>query len=250
MVHLQLYGRVCCALFLLCVLARPAAAAVVISELFYDADGGDSGLVFVELYGDPGLSLDGLVLEGINGSGGGVTHSVALSGAIPADGVFVLGDDDGGGATQVMNADMIAEFDPQNGPDSVVLRMGALVLDALGYGDFASALFAGEGSPAPDAGAGSSLARIAPWLDTDDNAVDFQVLATPTPGVVPAAPSAVPVPASLGLLLSGGLLLGGAARRRRRLDLSPVARDDAAHSRSHLPAHVPRSPQPAPHHRW
>lgn len=249
MVHLQSHGRAIGALLFLCFLARPSAAALVLSEVFYDAVGGDNGLVFVELFGDPGQSLDGLVLEGINGSGGGVTHSVALSGLMPADGVFVLADDDGSGATQVANADLIAEFDLQNGPDSVVLRMDAQVLDALGFGDFTSAIFAGEGTPAPDVAAGSSLARSAPWLDADDNAADFQVLATPTPGIVPLAPMAVPAPPALWLLLSGVALLGGLGRRRA-LDASGMARDDAAHRPSALRIHVPRPPQPASHHRW
>ena len=63
-------------------------------------------------------------------------------------------------------------FDFQNGPDSVVLRdaLGTAV-DALGYGIFAAGeVFAGEGSPAPDPAAGSSLARVFADVDTDDNA--------------------------------------------------------------------------------
>ncbi len=100
----------------------PARAFPLISELFYDGVGGDDGQSFVELYGTPGGSLDGLVLEGVNGSGGGVTVSIALSGVFPADGLFVLADVDGGGTTLVPGADGLADFDFQNGPDSVVLR--------------------------------------------------------------------------------------------------------------------------------
>ena len=55
---------------LLAVAPQGASAATLISEVFYDAVGSDNGLSFVELYGAPGSSLDGLFLEGINGSNG------------------------------------------------------------------------------------------------------------------------------------------------------------------------------------
>ena len=59
-------------------------ASTVISEVFYDATGSDSGLVFVELFGTPGTILDGLLLEGINGNNGAVYRSIALSGSNPS----------------------------------------------------------------------------------------------------------------------------------------------------------------------
>jgi hypothetical protein len=160
-----------------------AATPLLISEVFYDAVGSDDQQSFVELSGPPGASLVGLVLEGINGSGGGVTLTIPLSGVVPADGLFVVADRDGAGQTLVANADLLANFDFQNGPDSVVLRDGGTVLDALGYGVFgASLVFAGEGAPAPDPAAGSSLARVFADVDTGDNAADFEILAVPTPG--------------------------------------------------------------------
>jgi hypothetical protein len=92
-----------------------AAALPLISEVFYDAVGSDDGQSFVELYGTPGTDLSGLTIEGINGTGGAVTHSIALSGLIPADGLFVLADTFSGGGTAVANADLLASFDFQNG---------------------------------------------------------------------------------------------------------------------------------------
>lgn len=187
-------------------ISSAALARPVISELFYDAPGSDAGLVFAELFGTPGNSLDGLVLEGINGSGGTVYKTIPLRGVFPLDGVFVIGDDSGG-STAVANADFIADVDFQNGPDSVVLRDGAGVLDAVAYGSFGvEDAFAGEGSAAPAAPAGASIARFNPLLDSDDNGVDFVLLQAPTPGVVPAV-SAVPLPPSVVLFGSGLLSL-------------------------------------------
>lgn len=186
-----------------------AAALPVISEVLYDAPGSDDGFGFVELYGEPGASLEGLVLEGINGANGAAGPTVALSGVIPADGLFVVADRTGAGVTLVAGADLLANFDFQNGPDSVVLRSDVEVFDAVGYGAFgAGDVFAGEGSAAPDAPAGASLARLFADLDRDDNALDFEVSATPTPG---SAPLAVPEPALAGLLGLAGWWL----RQRR-----------------------------------
>ena len=191
--------------------AATVQAGTVISEVLYDAAGSDNGTVFVELFGAPGTLLDGLRLEGVNGTDGSTYLSVPLSGVIPADGIFVIGDDSGDGTSLVGPADLVADVDFQNGPDSVVLRGSGGVLDALGYGDFSLASFAGEGHAAPDAAAGQSLARFNPLLDSDDNLADFLVLDVPTPGAVPV--SAVPVPPAVLLFLSGMAGLAGIARR-------------------------------------
>jgi hypothetical protein len=190
------------------------SATPVISELFYDAVGSDTGLAFVELFGTPGDNLDGLVLEGVNGGTGSVYTSVTLSGVIPGTGVFVIGDDAGGGITSVTDADLVADVDYQNGPDSVVLRDAAGILDAVGYGSFgATDIFTGEGSAAPDPAGGSSIARANPLLDSDDNSIDFIVLTNPTPGSVPVV-SSVPVPAAVWLFGSGLVAMTSVARRR------------------------------------
>ena len=54
----------------LALVAPAAGAALLISEVLYDGVGSDNGLSFVELYGTPGSSLDGLFLEGVNGANG------------------------------------------------------------------------------------------------------------------------------------------------------------------------------------
>ena len=201
--------------------ASSSSATIIISELLYDVSGPDGGQVFVELLGAPGTDLDGLQLEGVNGRDGSVYKHIDLAGLIPADGVFVIGDDEGSGASLVPNTDWVADVDFQNGPDSVVLRDATGILDALGYGDFAAAMFAGEGNPAGDVPAGLSLARHSPWLDTNDNSVDFIAFDVPTPGMIPAKPlpptgmvpvKPVPEPATAWLLLSGLIGLVGVAR--------------------------------------
>jgi hypothetical protein len=192
--------------------AVQATALPLLSEVFYDAVGSDDGFVFVEIHGEAGTNLDGLTVEGINGSDGSVTVSLALAGVIPADGLYVLADDAGGGVSSVPGADQILNFDFQNGPDSILLRDGETVLDAVGYGVFdGGEVFAGEGSPAADPPAGSSLARRFADIDSGDNAADFVVLELPTPGSAPL--SGIPEPSSA-LLLTLGLL--GLARVGRR----------------------------------
>lgn len=193
-------------------LLSPVQASIVLSEVLYDSTGSDNGNVFVELFGAPGTVLDDLLLEGINGTDGTVYRSIILSGMIPPDGIFVIGDDSGDGTTLVANTDLVAEVDFQNGPDSIVLRDLTGVLDALGYGDFSGAVFTGEGNAAVDAATGSSLARFNPLLDTDNNLDDFVALGTPTPGSVPVG--AVPLPPALLLFLSGITGLVSVSRKR------------------------------------
>jgi hypothetical protein len=150
---------------------------IVINEIRYDDIGTDTEN-FVELKGQPELSLDGYTLVGVNGSNGSDYVVVDLSGyTIPADGYFVVGQ------SAAPYADLVDEgTNWQNGPDNIQLRMSAQVIDAVGYGDFSGAIFAGEGNPAPDCPAGMSLSRFPDGFDTDDNEVDFVVTEVPTPG--------------------------------------------------------------------
>lgn len=192
--------------------SQSANAAPVISEVLYDAVGSDNGYMFVELYGAPGDSLSGLSLQGINGSTGVSYVTLSLSGMFNANGVFVVGDNSGDGTTKVQNADLILNFDLQNGPDSVLLKSGSIVIDALGYGTFGSGeFFTGEGAAVIGAAPGQSLARRYADVDTGNNAADFIALGAPTPGQVLTAP----LPGSIWMLMSG--LLGVVAVGRRRI---------------------------------
>lgn len=184
----------------------PARALPLISEVFYDAVGSDDGLSFIEISGTPGESLDGFTLEGVNGANGDVAPILVLSGVIGANGLFVVADARSDGTSAVALADLLLNFDFQNGPDSIVLTDGEFAVDALGYGVFAlGEIFAGEGTPAIDPPAGSSLARRFADLDSDDNAADFIALETPTPG---SAAFQVPEPGSGALAFAGLFTLG------------------------------------------
>jgi len=159
---------------------QPVEASVLINEVYYDAPGADRAAAFIELWGTPGMSLDGYSLKAINGNGGGTYAEIALNGqTIPESGFFVIGTPESATATHAQLTDRHADL--QNGPDSLQLMNGDQVVDAVAYGNFGNSyVFAGEGAAAPDP-AGQSITRDSNHGDTNDNAADFHA-ATPTPG--------------------------------------------------------------------
>jgi hypothetical protein len=198
------------------VLRGPALAGPVrISEILVNPEGTDNGKTFVELYGPAGTSLADYTIVGVDGGTGTIYLTADLSGfVIAAGGVFVIADA-AGGVTSVPSADAVFEsFDPQNGPDSIQLRLAGVIVDAIGYGEFSAAVFAGEGTPVGTPPSGASWARRFADVDTDDNAADFLLLTTPTPGTAPLS-SGSPVPEPSSILLLGAGLLSLAARCRR-----------------------------------
>lgn len=174
---------------------NPVAAPkrVVLNEIYYDAVGSDiDGLLFIELYGTPEMGIDRYQIHFVNGEDGKIYDSITLpEGAkVGSDGFYLVADSRTGNAvsSQVAGADLIDNFDPQNGPDGVQLvdPTGRLV-DAVGYGEGVAPLAenglpAFEGSSAPDVINGRSLERREPGLDTDHNLADFVDRETPTPG--------------------------------------------------------------------
>ncbi len=200
-------------------LSRPGLAVPWLHEVFYDAEGADAAHVFTEIGGNPGTSLDGYQLVGIDGGSGLVYRQIDLSGAlIPEDGLLVIATSRAVGAVLSVR-DFIADVDWQNGPEAIQIwnALGEVV-DALQYGD-AGALHLGEGAFAPDPLSGFALARDLFGTDTGDNHVDFHV-ATPTPGegltIAPApVPVPVPEPSPWTAVAFGLLFTGGAAWERR-----------------------------------
>lgn len=150
---------------------------VMINEVLYDPIGTDIGC-FVELMGPPGLSLDDYSLMGINGENAKSYNLINLSGySIPPDGYFVVAQDE-----NVPNADLIdSKANFQNGPDSIELWDIDRKIDSVGYGDFSTAVFTGEGEPTLDV-TGYSIGRRPDGKDTNNNSIDFIGLAIPSPG--------------------------------------------------------------------
>jgi len=156
----------------------------------YNTTGYPDTDAFVEIHGPAGTNLTGVSLVGVNGSNGGDYGKVRLTGAIGSDGLYVVAHS----AAQPFIADVADmtsnNVDYQNGPDSVQLRFGAIVLDAVAYGDFGiDDVFAGEGTAHPETNANESLFRDSAFTDTQNNLADF---ATDVPS--PGAPTPVPVP--------------------------------------------------------
>ncbi len=157
-----------------------AVVSPVINEIVYETAGTDVGC-FIEILGPPGLDLTGYTLDAVNGNDGTVTAVASLAGhTIGASGHFVLAQDATVSVAAGSNKLIKAAADLQNGPDSVVLKSGGAVVDALGYGSFAAGqVFAGEKLSAT--ATSGSLCRIPSGKDSGDNSVDFAGCA-PTPG--------------------------------------------------------------------
>jgi hypothetical protein len=161
---------------------------IMINEIMYDSPSTDVS-TFVELYGAPGLPLAGYSLVGTNGNDGYEYVTIDLTGSIPGDRYFVIGQDAG-----VANVDTItAQIDLQNGPDNLQLRKGGFKYDAVGYGTFdAKEWFVGETWPAYDPSYpndGSSIGRDPDAGDSDYNRADFGVygIGHTTPGTANTA---------------------------------------------------------------
>jgi|GEM_PF-1679472 len=165
----------------LCALPGVAAAAVLINELDYDQPGSDRG-EFIELKntGPDSVSLDGYLVQLVNGGGSGVYRSIPLPAlSLAAGDYFVICGDPG----NVANCDFDASPDSnliQNGaPDAVALLLGDALLDALSYeGDTVAPFTEGSGVGGGSSADSNSIARVGlsrlpDGADSDDNSADF-----------------------------------------------------------------------------
>jgi hypothetical protein len=165
---------------------------LILNEILYDGLSSETdGEAFVELFGTPQGDISHYQISLINGADGAETGKITLpeNSLIPEDGIFLIADLRTGSSntSKILDTDFLANFDPQNGPDSVLLisPQGDL-LDALTYGtgglEFSSSGFPTvKGTPAVDVSGGHSLSRV-DGEDTQDNAHDFVDLENPTPG--------------------------------------------------------------------
>ena len=173
-----------------------SGAALVLSEVFYDASGSDSGLEWVEIY-NPGSTAVDLSGWSLGNGGSDYTYStLQLTGTIGPGATFVVG----GPLSGVSNAnpvfDQAVDFSPdfQNGgstADGVALfdvpaasiTASTVPVDAVVYGTTNSSGLIDETgtAAAPDVGSaspGSSLERL-------DLAGTWQVQSAPNPGATP-----------------------------------------------------------------
>ncbi len=169
------------------VLALPLALAAcapvahpIVTEVYYDAPGDDTGWEFVELF-NPGAApfpLAGLRLEAGDGSGTArwtLKWTGTARDTLRAGARFVIG-----GANVLPAPDATVTLDLQNGPDAMRLVWpdGATEVAGWGVHEFPEYFC---GAAAPDVASGQSLARVPDLADLGSNALDFRG-ATPSPG--------------------------------------------------------------------
>lgn len=173
---------------------------LIINELDYDQPdaAGDVG-EFVEIYNpnDGAIDLAGFKLQTINGEAAAdpkVAVTYTLTGSIPGKGYAVIATTPvsiDGQATAMRFAN--AKDNIQNGARDgvrIITTAGSLVVDALLYETPANAdaalLAFGEGTPFSGGENGDepnkTLSRCPNATDTNNNATDFLLSATPTPG--------------------------------------------------------------------
>jgi len=206
-------------------LAFSSHASVVINEIDYDQPGTDNA-EFIELFnsGITTISLDNFSVDLINGSNSSTYRNIDLSGfSINSNSYFVICSD----ASTVANCNY--SFTTSNGwfqngaPDAVGLYENSILLDSLSYEGLLSPFTEGGSLTITDSNSETlSLARITDGIDSNNNALDFQ-LSCITPGTANLGGSGncstnlstVPVPAAVWLFGSGLIGLVGFARRNQ-----------------------------------
>jgi hypothetical protein len=171
---------------------RPTS--LIIDEVLYDASASDTdGNEFIELFGTPNTNISGYQVVIVNGADGEILKVINLpeNSQIKDRGIFLIADSRTNQPTvsNILGADLLDNFDPQNGPDAIqLLDDQGHLLDAVTYGTGSvstakNGLATGEGAPAPNVVAGHSISRV-DGKDSNDNATDFIDLANPTPGTL------------------------------------------------------------------
>ena len=166
---------------------------LVINEVDYDQPGTDTA-EFIEIYnrGNGPADLSAVELELINGSGNVVYETIALSAAgttLPAGGYLVLGTSSVIASLPPGTPSILfgaADNNVQNGGsngDGIKLLEGWTVLDSMSYEAIISGVTEGANHAGnDDSGTTQSLARVPNGTDTDQNADDFRLTQSVTPG--------------------------------------------------------------------
>ncbi|MCP4655453.1 MAG: hypothetical protein GY856_08545 [bacterium] len=160
---------------------------LVINEIDYDQPSSDfAEFVEIKNVGGDSADLDGVVLELINGYGGGasVYKTVALPAVVLDPGEYYVVCSN---AVTVFNCDLEALSSIQNGaPDAVALLFEGAILDTVSYqGDTGAPYTEGSGAGLKDSGATGEdykgISRLPDGYDSDQNAADFAAVCI-TPG--------------------------------------------------------------------
>jgi len=152
-------------------------AQILISEVYYDSLGSETGGEAVELYNSLATEVDisGYVLKTASSAADATLPENAI---IPAKGFYLIADkgfSTGKDFPYMPDADYEDAITLKNTDGGVaLLDTGGSILDAVGWGDAANidpSLF--EGTPAPIGKAGESLQRDLSKSDTNNNLADF-----------------------------------------------------------------------------
>ena len=160
-------------------------AALRVNELMTGSTGAASN-EFVEIVNSGAAAADigGFKLAYRSASGtSDVTLATVPTGTTLSAGGFYLLAGSGYVGTRAPDQSFSAAIAATGG--GVALRdSGGAIVDSVGYGDAVNAFVEGHPATAPPATAapGSSAARLPDGHDTNDNAADFSISASPTPG--------------------------------------------------------------------
>lgn len=165
----------------LALFACAPAGKPIVAEVYYDANGDDTGWEFVELFNPTAAPVPLALVRLDAGDGSAAARwttrwTGAARDTIRAHARFVVG-----GAKVVPVPDATVTLDLQNGPDAVRLVWPDGATETVGWGAHEFPEYS-CGASAPDAPSGFAIARVPDGADTGGNAGDFRV-APPTPGV-------------------------------------------------------------------
>lgn len=166
---------------------------VVLNEIFLTpAVKEDDGVIFLELFGTPGLVIGGYRINMVKGSDGKIADTVVLpkEARLGPNGFFVIADATKGTllTSKVPKADLVDNLRPAAGGGSVqILDATGKLVDVVGYGKdlkttAENKLATFEAKPAAAVAKGHSLERKTPGLDSNDNSQDWVDRKIPTPG--------------------------------------------------------------------
>src|SRR5580765_665542 len=162
-----------------------SAAEIRVNEFMTGSTGGASN-EFVELVNAGSAAADVAGFKVAYRSSAGTSDTtlatIPAGTSIPAGGFYLLGGSGYLGShtpDQTFSTSLAA-----TGGGLAIRDTGGAILDSVGYGDTTNAFVEAHPATAPPATAapGSSSGRIPDGHDTNDNAADFSVSATPSPG--------------------------------------------------------------------